>query len=75
MFVGLFVANADGSDRQQLAGPGAGCPVVWSPDGSTIAFAIGTPNGSSQLMVIPSSGGDAVVLAGGPESEYPESWK
>ncbi len=75
MFVGLFVANADGSDRQQLAGAGAGCPVVWSPDGSGIAFAIGTSNGSSQLMVIPSSGGDGVVLAGGPGSEYPESWK
>lgn len=75
LFVGLFVANADGSGRQQVAGPRAGCPVVWSPDGSAIGFAAGTPNGSSQLIVIPSGGGEGVVLADGPGSEDPESWK
>jgi hypothetical protein len=78
-FVGLSVMNADGTDERPLvngfSGGSAGCPVVWSPDGAAIAYAAGQPGGSSELTVIPSSGGPGAVLATSPGSEFPESWK
>jgi hypothetical protein len=75
LFVGLFLVNPDGSGETQIAGPGAGCPVVWSPDGAAIAYPAGTSGGGSDLTVIPSSGGLGAVLADSPASEFPQSWK
>ncbi len=77
--VTLYVMNADGTGEHPVAGgvPGSsvGCPVVWSPDGSAIAYAAGQPNGTSELVVIPSGGGPGAVLASSPASDFPESWK
>jgi Tol biopolymer transport system component len=78
--LGLYVMNADGTGERTIAGGGfprssVGCPVVWSPDGSAIAYAAGQPGGSSELTVIPSTGGSGAVLASSPGSEFPESWK
>jgi WD40-like Beta Propeller Repeat len=75
LFVGLFLVNADGSGMAQIAGAEAGCPVVWSPDGSAIAYASAAANGTSELTVIPASGGPGAVLVSSPASEFPESWK
>ena len=46
-----------------------------SPDGSALAVAVVSDDGSTELTVIPSSGGPGVVIASSPGSEYPESWK
>jgi hypothetical protein len=76
---GLYVMNADGTGAQLIAGgfsgPAAGCPVIWSPDGAAIAFAAGQPDGTSELTLIPSTGGPGGVLASSRGSEFPESWK
>lgn len=77
---GLSVMNADGTGVRPIvetgfSGGSVGCPVVWSPDGAAIAYAAGQSDGTSEVTVIPSSGGPGAVLAGGPGSEFPESWK
>jgi Tol biopolymer transport system component len=75
LFVGLFLINPDGTGERQIADAAAGCPVVWSPDGSAIAYPASAPNGTSELTVMPANGGDGVVLASSPASEFPQSWK
>jgi Tol biopolymer transport system component len=75
LFVGLFLINPDGAGKKQIADATAGCPVVWSPDGSAIAYPASAPNGTSELTVIPANGGDGIVLASNPASEFPQSWK
>jgi WD40 repeat protein len=75
LFVGLFLVNADGSGKTQIADGEAGCPVVWSPDGSAIAYASAAANGTSELTLIPASGGPGAVVVSSPASEFPESWK
>jgi Tol biopolymer transport system component len=69
------VMNPDGSDNARLTEMGGLGRPVWSPDGSAIAFAGFTADGgSTELMVMSSTGGVGVVIAGSPGSEYPESW-
>jgi hypothetical protein len=75
LFVGLFLVNPDGSGEEQIAGAEAGCPVVWAPDGTAIAYPASAPNGTSELTLIPSSGGPGAVLVSSQASEFPESWK
>lgn len=75
LFVGLFLVNADGGGKEQIAGAETGCPVVWSPDGSAIAYAAAAANGTSELTLIPSGGGPGTVVVSSPASEFPESWK
>jgi Tol biopolymer transport system component len=75
LFLGVYVVTANGSGSIQVAGSGAGCPVVWSPDGEAIAYQGAQSNGTSELMVIPSSGGPGAVIASSPASEFPESWR
>jgi Tol biopolymer transport system component len=49
---------------------------VWSPDGRAIAVAAGRPDGSTDLVLLPSTGGSSgVVLAGSAASEYPSAWR
>jgi hypothetical protein len=74
LFEGIFLVNANGSGKQQIA-LGGGCPVVWAPDGGAIAYQSGGPNGTSDISVIPSSGGPGATIASSPGSEFPESWK
>ena len=72
---GVWVISlAGGASTRIDTHPAAGGPV-WSPDGSAIAFAAEQVNSTTELTVIPSSGGAGVVLASSPASEYPESWK
>jgi hypothetical protein len=66
--------NANGGGSRQIA-PGGGCPVVWSPDGGAIAYQGAGSNGTSEITVIPSSGGPGAAIASSPGSEFPESWK
>ena len=76
--VTLYVMKADGTVEKPVAvapGPTVGCPVVWSPDGSAIAYAAGQPGGTSELTIIPWTGGPGAALATSPGSEFPESWK
>ena len=59
---GAYVMNADGTGERLIAGGGfsgvsVGCPVVWSRDGSAIAYSEGRSDGASELTVIPSDGG------------------
>jgi hypothetical protein len=53
---------------------GAGRPV-WSPDGSALAVAVVGDDETTELTVIPASGGPGAVIASRPGSKYPESWK
>jgi Tol biopolymer transport system component len=75
LLVGIFVMNANGTGSTQIAGGGSGCPVVWSPDGAAIAYQGGQSNGTSELIVSPSTGGSGAAIASSPASEFPESWK
>ena len=48
---------------------------VWSPDGGALAVAMARPSGTTELTLIPSTGGAGVVLASSPGSEYPSAWR
>jgi Tol biopolymer transport system component len=72
---GLWVISPNGGSPSRID---SHLPVgrpVWSPDGSAIAFADRQPDGTTQLTVIPSTGGAAIVLASSPAFEYPTSWR
>jgi hypothetical protein len=75
LLTGISVMNANGSGNKQIADASSGCPVVWSPDGAAIAYQGGQPDGKSELMVVPSTGGSPATIASSPASEFPESWK
>ena len=75
MFVGLFVESAAGGGSVQLADLHAGCPLAWSPDGTAIAYPRAQPDATTELTIIPSSGGPGATIASSPGSEFPESWK
>lgn len=79
IFSGVYVTKADGTGGHLLASgvpdASSGCPVVWSPDGSAIAYAAGLPDGTSEVVIVPARGGPGAVLATSPGSEFPESWK
>jgi Tol biopolymer transport system component len=72
----LYTMNPDGSGHAQITATGGTGRPVWSPDGSALAVAVlSDADGSTELMVIPSSGGLGTVIATSPGNEYPESWK
>jgi Tol biopolymer transport system component len=72
---GLYVRGLTGTSSTRIDTHALSGRPVWSPDGSAIAFAAGQPDGTTQLTMIPSDGGPGVVLASGPGSAYPQSWK
>jgi Tol biopolymer transport system component len=72
---GLWVISPDGGSPNRINTQAATGTPVWSPDGLAIAFAAALSNSTTELTVIPSSGGTGVVLASSPASEYPTSWK
>jgi eukaryotic-like serine/threonine-protein kinase len=69
----LWRANLDGSDRVQLTSPPLQPQsLVWSPDGSQIAFMAPSPEGRQQAWIVPSSGGSPQRLLpedGGQETD------
>ena len=67
--------TSGGSGNTRLTATGGSGRPVWSPDGSAIAFDAFGADGSTEVMVIPSTGGAGVVLASSRGSEYPSSWK
>jgi WD40-like Beta Propeller Repeat len=72
---GVWVIGLAGGAPTRIDTHAAAGGPVWSPDGSAIAFAAERSDGSTELTMIPSSGGAGVVLASSPGSEYPESWR
>lgn len=76
---GIFVVDADGTDRRVLVdgrdvGPDASWGLSWSPDGSRLAFAVGTgssspPRGSVYLVDADGSGLQEVTSPG--EASWP----
>lgn len=72
---GIYVMGAQGGLAQQIgSGSPSGAPV-WSPDGGALAVAMAQPNGTTELTLLPSTGGAGVVLASSPGSEYPSAWR
>jgi WD40 repeat protein len=73
---GLYVVGVGGSLAQRVSSDPVRSGPVWSPDGRAIAIAAGRPDGSTDLMLLPSTGGSSgVVLAGSAASEYPSAWR
>jgi hypothetical protein len=72
---GLYAMNPDGSGQTTITPAGGSGRPVWSPDGSALAVAVVRDDDTTELTVIPSSGGPGVVVASSPGSEFPESWK
>jgi Tol biopolymer transport system component len=72
---GIYVMGAEGGLGQQIgSGSPSGAPV-WSPDGGALAVAMAQPNGTTELTLIPATGGAGVVLASSGGSEYPSAWR
>lgn len=72
---GIWTIQPSGGTPSRIyLGPAVGRPV-WSPDGATLAFAVSQENGTTELMLMPSTGGAPNVLASSPGSEYPGSWR
>jgi hypothetical protein len=72
---GIYVMSARGGLAQRV---GSGTPrggPVWSPNGEALAVAMARPNGTTELTLLPSTGGGGVVLATSPGSEYPSAWR
>jgi hypothetical protein len=67
--------GAQGGLAQQIASGSARGAPVWSPDGGALAVAMAQPNGTTELTLIPVTGGAGVVLAGSGGSEYPSAWR
>jgi TolB protein len=72
---GVYVMGAQGGLAQQIASGSARGAPVWSPDGGALAVAMAQPNGTTELTLIPVTGGAGVVLAGSGGSEYPSAWR
>jgi len=68
------VETSGGTPSEVYYGNVVGRPV-WSPTGSTLAFAVAQQDGTTELMLMPSYGAAPDVVASSPASEYPASWR
>jgi TolB protein len=69
----LYVISSGGGTPNHLAGPFASTGLSWSPDGTTIAYN-SDQSGSSDIWVMPSTGGVATRLTMGDGGEYRPAW-
>jgi Tol biopolymer transport system component len=62
----LWIAHADGSSRERLSAPCAGCEpgygLTWSTDGSRVAYVVWVPGKPNQLRIRRISTGEERVL-------------
>jgi Tol biopolymer transport system component len=72
---GVGTIEPSGGLPSRVYGGAAQGKPVWSPDGSTLVFAAQQEDGTTELMLMPSRGAPAAVLASSPGSEYPGSWR
>lgn len=73
---GLYVVAVGERLAQRISSTSVRGGPVWSPDGRAIAVAAGNPDGSTNLVLLPATGGSSgVVLAGSAASEYPSAWR
>ncbi len=71
--LGIFIKNPTGVNLIQLT-TDADFDPVWSPDGSKIAYGSKLPDGSGQIFVIQSEGGEAVNVSGDEGNNTDFSW-
>jgi Tol biopolymer transport system component len=73
---GVAVMTRDGgSQRLLVSSKGIGSAPVWSPDGSRIAFAGGPIEGTTDVRVVPATGGLSSTLEASPAADIPTSWR
>ena len=73
---GLFVVDADGSNRQTVIAPGAASDVGapdWSPDGARIAYHVNA-GGHYDIHTVAPEGNDIVPLIATPDNEGSPAW-
>jgi Tol biopolymer transport system component len=70
--IGLWVANADGSEPRRIANDPASAPS-WSPDGTTLVFQRSVAPAQGRLAIVDITGGDETLLAHvGADDEAPD---
>jgi Tol biopolymer transport system component len=69
----LVVAKADLSEPRTMASSSSPAPIVWSPDGSLVAFSTDAWGGPDVAMV-PAGGGEVRRLTASPAFEVPIAW-
>jgi Tol biopolymer transport system component len=71
--LGIFVMNADGSNKTQLTNGGSDTSPTWSPDGTRIAFSGSRGPGSAGIYIMNSDGTNLKRLVdGGPPVWSPD---
>ena len=71
----LWRSKLDGSDRLQLTfSPMQSFEMVWSPDGTKIAFMAKTPGKNWKIYVVSRDGGNPEELAPNDQAETDPSW-
>ncbi len=71
--LGIFIKNPTGVNLIQVT-TDADFNPAWSPDGSKIAYGSKLPDGSGQIFVIQSEGGEAVNVSGDAGNNTEFSW-
>ena len=71
---GLFIVDADGSNRTQLTTDANDRFPDWSPDGTTIVFERTAPGENSELWTVGSGGGSATRLTSTEFDERHPDW-
>jgi Tol biopolymer transport system component len=70
----IFVANADGSKPVLVASNHFLSPLVWSPDGTRIAYISGSYSSGFAVAVAKADGGGSTILSQDASSDAPPTW-